>query len=118
MDLQDCVTFPKYDKFPPRYVLRYHGINPVVCCPPADVVLFPDEFETFSSAIFNESSELTENYQDYTYYNDYIDDNIYYAKVWQLMRLWSIFKSKSNGVWDFDAITIIIKVFPQKAHVF
>ena len=30
MDLKDCLTFPKYEKFPPTYVLRYHGINPVV----------------------------------------------------------------------------------------
>ena len=30
MDLKDCVTFSKYEKFPPTYVLRYHGINPVV----------------------------------------------------------------------------------------
>ena len=30
MDLKDCLTFPKYEQFPPTYVLRYHGINPVV----------------------------------------------------------------------------------------
>ena len=30
MDLKDCLTFSKYEKFPPIYVLRYHGINPVV----------------------------------------------------------------------------------------
>ena len=30
MDLRDCNTFSKYEKFPPTYVLRYHGINPVV----------------------------------------------------------------------------------------
>ena len=30
MDLKDCETFYKYEQFPPTYVLRYHGINPVV----------------------------------------------------------------------------------------
>ena len=30
MEIQDCVTFPKYGKFPPEYVLGYHGINPKV----------------------------------------------------------------------------------------
>ena len=30
MDLKDCLTFSKYEQFPPTYVLRYNGINPVV----------------------------------------------------------------------------------------
>ena len=46
MDLTDCGTFSKYKQFPPRDVLRYQGINPVVCCPPLDVALSPDEFES------------------------------------------------------------------------
>ena len=50
-----------------------------VCCPPPDVVLFPDEFEKFSSYVFKESS-ATSGGPEYNY--DYGDTDDYEETIY------------------------------------
>ena len=59
-----------------------------MCCPPEEIVLFPNEYEEFSSSISSEdtvddifTTDETENYTDTDYVDDYVDnyvDNVYY----------------------------------------
>ena len=65
--LPECTTFHRYGKHPPKYVGGYQGITPKICCPPEEVILFPNEYEEFSEAISKEPVS-NGNETEYEYY--------------------------------------------------